>query len=116
MFWNRHKIKRDMIPKISFSSRASLKKEALLLAKGDVEYATKIYNFLAQDMDDIPTYDVIPPTAFENVKNTASQIFGWVKDNKDDILQGIDMLRSLKKGGGSAPLASMPPKSPLPKI
>lgn len=96
------------------TSKASLKSQCLLLSKGRVEEAEKLYDFYIKDMDGLPMFDIVPPSTVQNVKETALNIFGWVKENKDDIIQGIDFIRSLKNG---SPISSVNTDTPpLPPI
>ena len=46
----------------------------------------------------------------------AGTIFGWVKENQNDIMQGIEFLKSLKKGGGMPPSGAAPVSPPLPPL
>lgn len=102
-----------MIPKITFTSKATLKQEALLLARGDIEMATKIYDFLAKDMEDIPTVEQPSPSTFSQIKSTFGDIIGWIRDNSDGIAQGIEYIRTIRNSGG-APVA--PPVNNIPNI
>ena len=101
--WNRTKISKEMIPRLNPTSKASLKQQCLFLAEGDIEKATKLYDFMIKDMDDLPLFDPIHPTTMQQVKETASNAFAWVKENKDDIMDWVGFFRGMfSKGGGEA--------------
>jgi hypothetical protein len=85
-------------------SKISLKFSCLAAAKGDVEYAEKLYNFFASDVDSLPDFDVPKPTALQQIKDGAGQIFGWVKENKSDIIEAVGYIQSLR--GGTAASAA----------
>lgn len=90
-----------MIPRIVPMSKASLKQQCLLVSEGDIEKATKLYDFYIKDMEDLPTFDPIQPTTMQQVKETASSTFQWVKENKDDIMDWVGFFRGMfSKGGG----------------
>lgn len=91
-------------------SKASLKQQCLLISEGDIDKATKLYEFYIKDMEDLPTFDPIQPTTMQQVKETASNTFQWVKDNKDDIFEWVGFFRSMfSKGGGASEVTPLPP-------
>ena len=103
----------NMIGAIQPTSKAALKMQCLMICKSDVKQAKELYDFYAEDLKDLPDFDVVPPTLMENVKSNAFGLFNFVKENKDDIAQGIDFIRSLiaKKNG-----VVTPSSTPLPPI
>ena len=104
------------LPNLSITSKASLKQFCLLATKCDVEQAEKLYNFLIKDMDELPMFDPQKPTVLDNIKGTAGGVFSFLKENKDDIMQGVGFIRSMfGKGGAEAPLIESPIE-PLPPI
>ena len=116
MFWRKKKYNMEMLKMIKPTSKVALKMQTLMIAKGNVEEAEKLYDFLAKDMEELPTFDVVPPTTMQQVRDTAGTIFGWVKENQNDIMQGIEFLKSLKKGGGMPPSGAAPLSPPLPPL
>jgi hypothetical protein len=112
MFWNRTKIKKDMIPMIRPTSKVALKQQCLLAANGDIEKAEKIYNFMIKDMEDLPMFDVPQPTTMQQAKEMISQGWGWLNENQDNIANWVGIIKSvLNKGGnsGGAPTSPIPP-------
>lgn len=104
-----------MIPNLRPTSKASLKMQCLLTCNGDLEKATKLYDFMIKDMEDLPMFDVQPPTTMQQVKETIGQGMGWLKENQNEIMQGIEWIRSMfGKGGGMPPNGATP--SPIPPI
>ena len=114
MFWNRTKIDMEQIPRLIPTSKASLKQQCLLLSNGDIEKATLLYDYMMKDMEDLPTFDPIRPTAIQQVKETASSTFNWLKENKNEILDWVGFFQGMfgKGGGGATPTGG----APLPPI
>lgn len=105
MIWsNKIKITPDMMRAIKPTSKLSLKLSCLAISNGDVEKADKMYEYFAKDME-LPDVDPVPPTTFQQVKDTAGTIFGWIKDNKDDVTQALSYVQALRSG---QPLVTTP--------
>lgn len=90
-------------------SKASLKQQCLLISEGDIDKATKLYEFYIKDMEDLPTFDPIQPTTMQQVKETASSTFQWVKENKDDIMDWVGFFRGMFSKGGASEATPLPP-------
>lgn len=88
---------------INPNSKISLKMSCLASCKGDIDQATKLYDFLVDGVDSIPDFDMPKPTAFQQLKDGANGLFGWIKDNRDDIINGIGLIQSLRNGGSILP-------------
>lgn len=106
----------NMISAIKPTSKASLKLQCILVSKGDVEEANKLYDFFAKDMTELPDYDPVQPTVMENVKVNALGFYQFIKENRDDIAQGIDFVRALLSKNGSAAIPSAEVAKALPPI
>lgn len=114
MFFNRNKIKKDMIRAINPTSKASLKMQCLLVSNGDIDKAERLYDFMAKDMPDLPMYDPIQPTTLQQVKQTAAETFGWLNENQETIMNWAGMIRSFFSKGATT--VDVPPSAPLPPI
>lgn len=99
-----------MLGKIVASSKFGLKKQCLYISGFDVQNAEKLYDFLVKDMEELPAIEPPEVSTFDTVKTTAGGIFNWLKDNKDDLMQAADFIRSLRKG---APIQSGNPLPPI---
>jgi hypothetical protein len=111
MFLRRNRVDIKMI---NPSSKVSLKLSCLASCKGDVEQATKLYNFLADGIESIPDFDVPTPSTFDQIKQGASQIFKFVKDNRQEIMQGYNFIQSLRSGQSVA--ADVTPTQEIPPL
>jgi hypothetical protein len=100
--FNRNRIEMSRAKAINPTSKMSLKMSCIQIADGDIEKAERIYDFFAKDMT-LPDNDPIEPTTIDRIKTTAGELFSLYKENKDDIAQGIAMIRALR--GGAAPSA-----------
>lgn len=101
----------NMISAIKPTSKASLKLQCMIIARGNVDEADKLYDFFAKDMTELPDYDPVQPTLMESVKGNAVSFYQFVKENKEDIAQGIDFLRSMlgRSGGTAETTEALPP-------
>ena len=115
MLWFGKKKERErrmnMISAIKPTSKATLKMQCLIICKGDVDEAKKLYDFYAEDMEALPDYDAIPPTWMESAKGNALGFYQFIKENKDDIAQGIEFIRSTfsKKSNVETVVPQLPP-------
>ena len=71
---------------------------------------------MIKDMEDLPTYDIIPPSSMQQFKEGAIQTFGWINQNQDTIMNWIGIIRDLF-GNGSKSMPNIPNTStPIPSI
>jgi hypothetical protein len=116
MFWSKKlKISPDMIKMIKPTSKSTAKMQCLFACKGNIEEAEKLYDFLTKDMPNLPDFDPVAPSNMQQVKETALGLFGWFKENQDEVLTVVDFIKNMRKGGGGMP-PSAPPSAPLPPI
>lgn len=100
-----------MIQNIRPTSKIALKMSCLYTCNGDVDKAEKLYDFLAKDIEDMPTFDVQQPTTMQQIKDGAVQTFAWLNDNQETIMNWVGMIKQMfNKGGGATltPTASAP--------
>lgn len=111
MFWNKHKIDPKMIPQLRPTSKAALKHQCLFMSKGDLEAATRLYEFMIKDMEDLPMFDPVKPSTYEQAKTILGEGFGWVKENQETIVNWVAFFKDTfgKKGGGGASSNAVPP-------
>jgi len=104
---------------INPSSKIALKISCLQSCNGDIEKANKLYNFLAEGVDTIPDFDTPQPTFMQQASQTAGSVFGWVKENQNDIIQAWNFFQTMRNGGTipapGAP-APQPEIPPLPEM
>ena len=75
-----------MIQNIRPTSKIALKMSCLYTCNGDVDKAEKLYDFLAKDIEDMPTFDVQQPTTMQQIKEGAVQTFQWLNQNQETIM------------------------------
>lgn len=102
------------------TSKFALKMQCMAIARGNVEEAEKLYNFLAGDMN-IPDVTPAPPTLMQQIKETAGSLFGFVKENQGDFVQAYNFIQAIRSGApapipmpdAGAPVATtLPPLTP----
>lgn len=91
---------------IDASSKMSLKLSCLRACDNDVDKAGRLYDFLSEGMAEMPDFDPVRPTGFEQVKRSVSDAFEWFKGHQEDIAQGVSLFQSLRHSGGTASVAS----------
>lgn len=79
----------------------------------NVEEAQKLYDFIASDIN-LPDTDVMPPSGFDKFKNSADSLLGWIGEHKGTLIEGFNIIQSLRGGATistplSAPPANIPP-------
>lgn len=101
----------QMAQQFTPTSKAALKQFCIMASKGDVDEATKLYNFYIEGMEDLPMFDPVPPSMMDKVKGTADGIFGFIRENQDGIMQGVELIRSLTGKGKTveAAASALPP-------
>lgn len=107
--FGKEKISIENLSRINPTSKLSLKMSCIAIADGDLEKATKVYEFFVQDME-LPDVDPVPPTKMQAIKNSVNEIGGLIKDNKDDIIDFANFVMGLvgkrptaPTGGGNIP-------------
>ena len=91
----KHEEMMKMIETIVPTSKVALKQQCILASQGDVEKAERLYNFYIKDLEDLPMFDPVQPTAMENFKTTASGIFSFIKNNREELMQGATLIRGI---------------------
>lgn len=96
---------------IDTTSKMSLKMSCTRACQGDVAKAKELYDFLVDGIESIPDFEIPRPSAVQQAQQIFGNIFGWVKDNKDDIVNAIGFIQSLR--GGSMAIPPIPPVPPM---
>lgn len=104
-----------MIQNIRPTSKVSLKMSCLYTCNGDVERAERLYKFLSDGLDDLPTFDAVQPTTMQQIKEGAAQTFGWINQNQDTIMNWIGIVRDML-GKGNKQVVTPTPSAPIPSI
>lgn len=102
MFFHNKKERIKMLHQLQFTSRASLKQQCLFITGGDIKETKELYEFLVEDMPDLPATDPVPPTWQESTKDTVNGVLSWIQQNQGALSQGIEYLRGLFFRGGAA--------------
>jgi hypothetical protein len=94
------------------TSKVSLKMSCLRACNNDVEKAAKLYDFFVKDMQNIPDFDPVPPSMFEQAKSTIGDLFGWLDNNQDKLAGAFQLIQQFRGGGAIAtgqPPVNVPP-------
>ena len=86
----------------------------LQTANGDVKKAQELYTFLSEGMESMPEYPVQKPTTMQQIQQTVGGVFGWVKENQNDLVQAWNFIQSMR--GGQPIAMPMPPTPPVPPV
>ena len=110
-----------MIQALRPTSKATLKMQCLIICKADIDEASKLYDFFAKDMPDLPDFDPTPQTWVDSTKNAANGLMAWLKENQSTLAQGYDFIRQIIANRGALPELSVGDGSavapaPLPPI
>lgn len=84
-----------------------------MIANGDVDKATSLYDYMIKGMEDLPVFDPVSPSVMQQVKDGAVQTFAWLNNNQETVWNWVGFIRSLMGKGAAAPSA---PAEPIPPI
>ena len=104
----------QMMTAITPTSKTSLKQQCLLVAKGNLKEAKELYDYFAEDMQNLPDVDPVPPTWQQSTATTVNGIVNWLKENQGALVQGYQFVQGIIANKGALPLA--PAAEPLPPI
>lgn len=117
MFWfnnKERKKKMEFIHNYVPTSKAQLLQVAMYFNKGDLQKAQEMFDFYAKNLD-LPDFDPVAPTFMQQVRTGASDLYAWVKENQNDLVQGYEFLRAVITSKGGVPPV-VPAEEPLPDI
>ncbi len=123
IFRRKPKINYEAMANIVPTSKFDLKMQCIAIARGNVDEAEKLYNFLAGDIA-IPDVTPPTPTLMQQIKDTAGGLFGFVKENQGDFVQAYNYIQAIRNGvpiqeatagataGAAASGTELPPLTP----
>lgn len=97
-----------MLQQIRPISKASLKRQCLIIAEGDLKKAKEYYDFWIDGMsEELPTFDPKEPSWVDNVGARVNGVLAWAKENQDVLTKGVDLVTNLigRRGGAVAEAA-----------
>ena len=104
---------------IRTSSKDALKRSLMQVYQYDIDAMQKMYDFYMKDMTNIPDFDPIQPTVFQQAKETVASLWSWADQHQDKIIGAYNLFRTMK-GGAPIPMpggAPVPPDvPPLPNL
>lgn len=120
MLWFKDKKRMEFIQSYIPTSKAQLIQVAMWYHKGDMEKAQEMVDFYNKNMK-LPDFDPVPPTFMDQMKSSTSDFFSFIKNNKNDIISGYDLIRSIIANRGALPsigedVAEAAEEEPLPEI
>jgi hypothetical protein len=117
MLWfNKEKRKKmEFIQNYVPTSKAQLLQVAMYFNKGDIQKAQEMFDFYSKNLN-LPDFDPLTPTFMQHVKQNVGDIFGWIKENQGDIMQGYQLIYSIIKNKGALPISPETTAEPLPPI
>lgn len=84
--------KMEMLEGFVPTSKVQLKRFCLTYSKGDVKKAMELYDYYSEGLD-LPDVDPVPPTMMGQLKEGASSLFGFLKENQEDIMQAYSIIK-----------------------
>ena len=106
MWFNKLKKKKmEFIQNFVPTSKAQLIQVAMYFNNGDVKKAQEFVDFYSKNLD-LPDFDPIQPTFMQQVRSGASDFFSFIKENKDDLMQGYQIIQSVIKNKGDLPVVA----------
>jgi len=109
----------EMISAMRPTSKATLKMQCLMVCKGDIDEAMKLYDYFAKDMPDLPDYDRPQPTWQQNTAQTVNGIMDWLKANGGTLQQAYQFVQQVIANKGVLPTIAADAEEatePLPPI
>ena len=89
----------DFIQSFIPTSKAQLIQVAMWYHQGDTAKAQQMVDFYTKNLS-LPEAEPVPPSWVDQAKS----VFGWVKENQGDLLQGYQLIQGLIKNKGIMPV------------
>lgn len=118
MIWFNNKDKQermDFIQTYVPTSKAQLLHVAMWYHKGDIQKAQEMVDYYTKNIE-LPEFDPVPPTIMEQVKQNATSIFSWIKQNQSDIITGYQFIQQIIANKGALPSIESAEEASLPAI
>ena len=80
------------------SSKVTLKTSCLRACNNNVDEAMKLYDFYIKDLPNLPDFDAVPPSVFQQAKNAIADIFNWADQNQDKIVGAYNFFQQMRVG------------------
>lgn len=90
------------------TSKMALKTSCLRACNNDIERATKLYEYMTADLPDLPDLDPVVPSVMDRVFGGANDVIGWINEHQGEIMQGINLIKSIK-APAATPAPAVPP-------
>lgn len=99
------------------TSKRALLDSAMLMCEGDIDEASKLFDLYNERLQ-LPEEDAIQPSIFSQIKDNAVGLFGWLKENREDVIGVVDVIKNIVSKSGNAPTSQDAQSNinPLPKI
>ena len=105
----------EQIKSLRFSSKLTLKATCLFASGGDIEKASKLYEYFSKDID-LPDTDPIQPTTFDKVKDGIGGVFSWWKENQEDVGKIYNVIQSFRSRNQSISATPQVPQQEIPPL
>ena len=108
------KVNMEQIKSLRFTSKLSLKATCLFASGGDIEKASKLYDYFSKDIE-LPNTDPIEPSTFDKVKDGIGGVFSWWKENQEDVGKIYDLIQAFRgRNQSTSAVGSQQEIPPLP--
>ena len=116
MLWfnSQKKKKMEFIQNYVPTSKAQLIQVAMWYHNGNVEKAQEMVDFYTKNMT-LPDFDPVAPTLMQQIRGGVSDLYSWIKENQEDLVQGYQFIQGIIKNKGSI-VPETPAETPLPPI
>ena len=99
------------------SSKMALKMTCLQTTNGDVKKAQELYAFLSEGMEGMPDYPVQRPSFMQQAQQTIGGLFGWVKENQNEVMQAVNFIQQMRGGQPiGMPISPAVPPTDIPPL
>ena len=80
---------------IRTSSKEALLRSALTASNNDIKKASEICDYVTKMLPNLPDTDPVVPSSFEQMRDTAVQLFQWGQEHQDQIVSVTNMVMRL---------------------